>query len=93
VGDGAVTLERRGAVAVLTLDRPAKRNAITNAMAAQLATHAGAINADDAIRAVLLRGAGAGAGQPSRPKPRGAPGASAEAVRINPRAAVASAGV
>lgn len=56
--DGAVTLERRGAVAVLTLDRPAKRNAITNAMAEQLAAHAGAINADDAIRAVLLRGAG-----------------------------------
>jgi enoyl-CoA hydratase/carnithine racemase len=56
--DGAVTLERRGAVAVLTLDRPAKRNAITNAMAEQLAAHASAINADDALRAVLLRGAG-----------------------------------
>ncbi len=56
--DGAVTLERRGAVAVLTLDRPAKRNAITNAMAEQLAAHARAINADGALRAVLLRGAG-----------------------------------
>jgi enoyl-CoA hydratase/carnithine racemase len=56
--DGAVMLERRGAVAVLTLDRPAKRNAITNAMAEQLAAHASAINADDALRAVLLRGAG-----------------------------------
>lgn len=56
--DGQVTLERRGAVAVLTLDRPAKRNAITNAMAGELAAHARAIDADDALRAVLLRGAG-----------------------------------
>jgi len=56
--DGAVTLERRGAVAVLTLDRPAKRNAITNAMAEELAAHARAINADDGVNAVLLRGAG-----------------------------------
>lgn len=56
--DGQVTLEAQDGVAVLTLDRDAKRNAITNAMAAQLAGHAVAINADDAIRAVLLRGAG-----------------------------------
>ena len=56
--DGQVTLERREGIAVLTLDRPAKHNAITNAMAEQLAAHAGAINADDAIRAVVLRGAG-----------------------------------
>lgn len=56
--DGQVTLAREGAVARLTLDRPAKHNAITNAMAEQLATHARAINADDAIRAVLLEGAG-----------------------------------
>jgi enoyl-CoA hydratase/carnithine racemase len=56
--DGQVTLERREGVAILTLDRPAKHNAITNAMAAQLAEHADAINADDALRAVLLRGAG-----------------------------------
>jgi enoyl-CoA hydratase/carnithine racemase len=56
--DGAVTLEMAEGVAVLTLDRPAKHNAITNAMADQLAGHARAINADDAVRAVLLRGAG-----------------------------------
>jgi len=56
--DGQVTLERREGFAVLTLDRPAKRNAITNAMAEQLAEHARAINADGGIRAVLLRGAG-----------------------------------
>jgi enoyl-CoA hydratase len=56
--DGQVTLARDGAVARLTLDRPAKHNAITNAMADQLAAHARAINADDTIRAVLLEGAG-----------------------------------
>jgi enoyl-CoA hydratase len=57
--DGDVTLEVQDGVAVLTLDRPAKHNAITNGMAAQLAAHARAIDADGAVRAVLLRGAGA----------------------------------
>lgn len=56
--DGDVTLEVAGGVAVLTLDRPAKHNAITNAMAERLSAHARAINAEDAIRAVLLQGAG-----------------------------------
>ena len=56
--DGRVTLEVAGGVAVLTLDRPAKHNAITNAMAAELADHARRIDAEDAVRAVLLRGAG-----------------------------------
>jgi enoyl-CoA hydratase/carnithine racemase len=56
--DGAVTLEQHGAIGVLTLDRPEKRNAITNAMAEQLAEHARRINATEGIRAVLLRGAG-----------------------------------
>jgi enoyl-CoA hydratase/carnithine racemase len=56
--DGAVTLAVEEGVAVLTLDRPAKHNAITNAMAEQLAGHARAINGDDGVRAVLLKGAG-----------------------------------
>ena len=56
--DGQVTLEAAEGLAVLTLDRPAKHNAITNAMAGQLAAHAQRINAEEAIRAVLLRGAG-----------------------------------
>jgi enoyl-CoA hydratase len=56
--EGEVTLAASEGVAVLTLDRPAKHNAITNAMADQLAAHARAVNADEAIRAVLLRGAG-----------------------------------
>lgn len=56
--DGQVTLEVSEGVALLTLDRPAKHNAITNAMADQLARHAQVINAEEGIRAVLLRGAG-----------------------------------
>jgi enoyl-CoA hydratase/carnithine racemase len=56
--DGQVSLAVEDGVAVLTLDRPGKHNAITNAMAEQLATHARAIDADAAVRAVLLRGAG-----------------------------------
>ncbi|NGM19613.1 enoyl-CoA hydratase/isomerase family protein [Roseomonas stagni] len=56
--DGQVLLHREGVVARLTLDRPAKHNAITNAMAEQLADHARTINADGTIRAVLLEGAG-----------------------------------
>ncbi len=56
--DGQVTLRVEEGVAVLTLDRPAKHNAITNAMAEGLAEHARAVNEDAAVRAVLLRGAG-----------------------------------
>ncbi|NKC30310.1 enoyl-CoA hydratase/isomerase family protein [Falsiroseomonas selenitidurans] len=56
--DGQVTLAVADGVARLTLDRPAKHNAITNAMAEQLAQHARAINLDDSVRAVLLQGAG-----------------------------------
>lgn len=56
--DGAVTLQVAEGVAVLTLDRPAKHNAITNAMAGELAAHAQAINGEPNLRAVLLRGAG-----------------------------------
>jgi len=56
--DGEVTLHVAAGVATLTLDRPAKHNAITNAMAEQLSELARQINADESIRAVLLRGGG-----------------------------------
>jgi enoyl-CoA hydratase/carnithine racemase len=56
--EGRVVLEVEGGIALLTLDRPAKHNAITNPMAEALAAHARAIDADDAVRVVLLRGAG-----------------------------------
>jgi enoyl-CoA hydratase len=56
--DGAVRLEVADGVAELVIDRPAKHNAVTPAMAAALAAHARRIDEDGAVRAVLLRGAG-----------------------------------
>ena len=55
--DGAVAVTMHGPVAELLLDRPAKHNAVTPAMAAAIAEAARAIDADDAARVVLLRGA------------------------------------
>ena len=48
----------QGAVAVLTLNRPAKRNAITTAMMWELGDHIRRIQRDDKVRAVLIAGAG-----------------------------------
>ncbi|MFC0600425.1 enoyl-CoA hydratase/isomerase family protein [Streptomyces palmae] len=54
----SVRLERRGAVAVVTLDRPHRLNAIDLAMAERLTAVWREIRADAAIRAVVLTGAG-----------------------------------
>lgn len=56
--DGAVTTTLHGAVAEVLLDRPAKHNAVTPAMAAAIAEAARALDAEDSVRVVLLRGAG-----------------------------------
>jgi enoyl-CoA hydratase/carnithine racemase len=57
--DGEVHLLRgEDGVAELVVDRPAKHNAVTPAMAAAIAAHAAAVDADPAIRCLLLRGAG-----------------------------------
>ncbi|MFI6350149.1 enoyl-CoA hydratase/isomerase family protein [Streptomyces sp. NPDC050560] len=56
--EGAVRGEREGHVLLLTLDRPAKLNALTPAMTAQLADAVREANADDAVRAVVVTGAG-----------------------------------
>lgn len=53
-----LSFERRGAVAVVTLDRPDAANALNPAMAADLADAAVACDADRSIRAVVLTGAG-----------------------------------
>ena len=45
-------------VAEIVLDRPDKRNALTPAMLEEVTSLAGEISADDAIRAVVLRGEG-----------------------------------
>ncbi|HSZ41256.1 MAG TPA: enoyl-CoA hydratase/isomerase family protein [Trebonia sp.] len=55
---GQVRLAIDGHVAIVTLDRPAKLNALTAGMTAQLAAHVAAVNADDSVRAVVLTGTG-----------------------------------
>jgi methylglutaconyl-CoA hydratase len=56
--DGNLLLERRGPVAVLTLNRPGIRNAFDDALIAALTVALGEIEGDDAVRAVLLAGSG-----------------------------------
>ena len=58
MSDGRVIFVRDGAVARITLDRPAKLNALTPAMLAALGDIAGRIDADDDIRAVVLSATG-----------------------------------
>jgi 2-(1,2-epoxy-1,2-dihydrophenyl)acetyl-CoA isomerase len=53
-----VRFEKEGAVAVLTLDRPERLNAMADPMWDALYDHLGKIAVDDEIRAVILTGAG-----------------------------------
>jgi enoyl-CoA hydratase/carnithine racemase len=53
-----VTLERRGAAAWVTFDRPEAHNAMTFAMYDRLVEHCETVDADDAIKVMVLRGAG-----------------------------------
>jgi 2-(1,2-epoxy-1,2-dihydrophenyl)acetyl-CoA isomerase len=57
-GDGTVRLERRGPLAVVVLDRPAARNALTVPMRAQAIEAVAAADADDAVAAIAITGAG-----------------------------------
>lgn len=52
------TLEESGGVAVLTLARPEKRNALSAALRAEIVERLDALEASDAVRAVVLTGAG-----------------------------------
>lgn len=54
----AIRFERDGGVATITLHRPERMNAWTNRMAAELSHALGVCNDDDAVRAVVLTGAG-----------------------------------
>ena len=56
--DPELLFERHGAVAVLTFNRPHARNAMTFAMYEGLVSTCDEVDADDGIRAVVLRGAG-----------------------------------
>jgi enoyl-CoA hydratase len=53
-----ITVERDGAIATVTLSNPGKLNAITVAMWQELKRVMDALSAEDALRCVVLRGAG-----------------------------------
>jgi 2-(1,2-epoxy-1,2-dihydrophenyl)acetyl-CoA isomerase len=53
-----VLLERKGAIAFLTFNRPQQLNAIDPALATQLRGHALALSRDEGLRCVVLRGKG-----------------------------------
>ena len=55
---GSIGFEIDGHVALITIDRPEKLNAMTPEMAGTLVELAGRCNSDDEIRAVVLTGAG-----------------------------------
>ncbi len=55
---GKILVTRDGPVATVTLSNPGKRNALTVAMWRELAAVVAQLSADDALRCVVLRGAG-----------------------------------
>src|SRR4051812_50048537 len=76
----SVRLEIDGPVATLTIDRPAKRNAMSFEMWSALPVLLGEVEADESVRALVVRGtdhfsAGAGISEFStlRADPAGAP--------------------
>ena len=56
--DEIILLERDGPVAVVTLNRPAAKNALSKALRLALYDTITALNADDGVRAIVLTGAG-----------------------------------
>lgn len=53
-----VTVERKGAVAIITLNRPEALNAFSPAQSRDTLNAAREVNSDDSVRAVILAGAG-----------------------------------
>ena len=53
-----ILVEREGAIATVTLNKPDKLNALDEAMWLQLGAAMRALDADDAVRCIVLRGAG-----------------------------------
>jgi len=58
--EDTVLVERKGAVALITLNRPKTRNAFNAGMRSRLLQAVEAVNADDNIRVCVLAGAGEG---------------------------------
>jgi enoyl-CoA hydratase/carnithine racemase len=56
--DSVVLCERRGAVAVLTLNDPARRNPYSMKMRQLISRHLESVQDDESVRAVLITGAG-----------------------------------
>ncbi|ORA20976.1 enoyl-CoA hydratase/isomerase family protein [Mycobacterium arosiense] len=56
--EGSVTVHRDDAVLLLTLDRPSRRNSLTQSMIGTLVDALTGAAADDSLRAVHIRGAG-----------------------------------
>lgn len=56
--EGSVTVHRDGAVLRVTLDRPSRRNSLTQLMIGSLVDALTAAASDDSLRAVHIRGAG-----------------------------------
>ncbi len=59
MSEEVVTYERRGVTALLTLNRPDRRNALSRALIVALGEAIARAGADSAVRAVVLTGAGA----------------------------------
>ena len=55
-----IAFERRGQIALLTLNKPDRLNALSAAMRAEVAAVLDAVRADDDLRALVLTGAGRG---------------------------------
>jgi 2-(1,2-epoxy-1,2-dihydrophenyl)acetyl-CoA isomerase len=55
---GRVTIDRDGPVAILTLERPARKNALAGSMREELSSHLEVVSGDDGIGAIVVRGAG-----------------------------------
>ncbi len=58
--EATILLDVRDGIATLTLNRPAKRNALDDAMRTELVATLGRIASDAAVRAVVVTGAGRG---------------------------------
>lgn len=55
---GSIQCAQQGAVAVVTIDRPERRNALTNELYEAFRETLERVDADEAVRVVVLRGAG-----------------------------------
>src|SRR5918996_2095027 len=55
---GLLSIERRDQVALLTLQRPEKRNALSIDLRVELAEAFGALGGDDGVGCIVLTGAG-----------------------------------